>query len=139
MKDGLTLKIIASMSKVVFIVLVCSLAACSRAAPLGKPFAPPTTAPTLDTKSSPTIPTFFATRAPGNPILTTTPDVPHGVPTPRTTQETYTVKSGDSLGKIALQFSVSVDDLMAANNLTNPDTIDVGQVLTIHKIGRAHV
>jgi murein DD-endopeptidase MepM/ murein hydrolase activator NlpD len=123
------------MSRVVFIVLVCglafSLAACSRAAPLGKLFAPPTTAPTLVTKSSPTIPFFFATRAPGTPILTPTPDLPHGVPTLRTTQETYTVLSGDSLGKIALQFSVSVDDLMAVNNLTDPDKIDVGQVLTI--------
>jgi LasA protease len=123
------------MSKVVFIFLACclayNLAACSRSAPLAKPFTPPTTAPTIDTLSTPTIRSFFATRAPGTPILSPTPDVPHGVPTLRTTQETYTVQSGDSLGKIALQFSVSIDDLMVANKLTNPDVISAGQVLII--------
>ena len=129
------MKITASQRKIIHILvtwgLAFNLAACSRSAPLAQPFAPPTTAPTVDLLSTATIPAFFATRAPGTPILTPTADAPHGVPTLRTTQETYTVQSGDSLGKIALQFSVSVDDLMAANNLTNPDVISVGQVLTI--------
>jgi nucleoid-associated protein YgaU len=129
------LKLTAFQHKILCIVLACglvlSLAACSRSAPLANPYAPPTTAPTPDLYSTPTLPSFFATRVPGAPILTPTADAPHGVPTLRTTQETYTVQSGDSLGKIALEFSVSVDDLMAANNLTNPDIISVGQVLTI--------
>jgi LasA protease len=121
----------ASLHAVLFILLAGSLAACSRSAPLAQPFTPPTTAPTTGIQPTPTFRSFFATRVPGAPILSPTPDIPHGVPTLRTTQETYTVQSGDSLGKIALQFSVSVEDLLAANNLTDPDRIDVGQVLTI--------
>lgn len=43
----------------------------------------------------------------------------------------YTVQSGDTLGEIAEQFGVSMDALAAANGITNLDTLDVGQVLTI--------
>ena len=42
----------------------------------------------------------------------------------------YTVKSGDSLWSIAKKLGVSVDELKAANNLTN-SLLSVGQVLKI--------
>ncbi|HEY6331002.1 MAG TPA: GH25 family lysozyme [Blastocatellia bacterium] len=45
--------------------------------------------------------------------------------------QTYTVKSGDTLGGIAAQFGVSVDALAQANNIQNPNLIQVGQVLQI--------
>jgi lysozyme len=43
----------------------------------------------------------------------------------------YTVQSGDTLSDIARQFNVSVNQLVAANSLSNPNLIAVGQVLNI--------
>jgi len=45
--------------------------------------------------------------------------------------EIYVVEAGDSLFGIALQFGLTIDALMQANNLTNPDFVFVGQRLTI--------
>jgi LysM repeat protein len=43
----------------------------------------------------------------------------------------YTVKSGDTLSGIAFTYDVSVEEIAAANSLTTPYTIFVGQVLCI--------
>jgi len=43
----------------------------------------------------------------------------------------YVVQSGDSLWDIALRFRVSVQDLAAANGITNPDQLTVGAELVI--------
>jgi len=45
--------------------------------------------------------------------------------------QTYTVKPGDTLGNIAARFGLTVDQLAAANNISNVDLIDAGQALTI--------
>jgi LysM repeat protein len=52
-------------------------------------------------------------------------------PTGNGGQQTYTVVSGDTLSDIADRFGVSVDDLVAINNLTDPTDLFVDQVLTI--------
>jgi LysM repeat protein len=44
---------------------------------------------------------------------------------------TYTVVAGDTLHKIAQTFGTTVDAIMIANNLTNPNLIYPGQVLVI--------
>jgi LysM repeat protein len=44
---------------------------------------------------------------------------------------TYTVEDGDNLSLIAEEYGVSVDAIAAANNITDPTTLFVGQVLTI--------
>ncbi|MFQ6100179.1 MAG: LysM peptidoglycan-binding domain-containing protein [Anaerolineae bacterium] len=43
----------------------------------------------------------------------------------------YTVQEGDTLGAIALAYGVSVEDLMAANGLTDANLLHVGQTLVI--------
>lgn len=45
--------------------------------------------------------------------------------------QTYTVKSGDTLYGISNQFGVSVMDLARANNLSLTDTLSIGKTLTI--------
>ena len=45
--------------------------------------------------------------------------------------ETYQVKSGDTLSKIALENNTSVENIIASNNLTNEDLIYAGQVIEL--------
>jgi LysM repeat protein len=53
-------------------------------------------------------------------------------PTTESASETvYVVKAGDSLSAIAFEYGLSVEELMAANGLTDPDVLFVGQKLTI--------
>ena len=47
--------------------------------------------------------------------------------------QTYAVKRGDTLSKIAKQFGVTVDAIGKANNIANPSLIRVGQVVEISK------
>lgn len=51
--------------------------------------------------------------------------------------EIYVVEAGDSLFGIALKFGLTIDALMQANNLTNPDFVFVGQRLSIPGTGSA--
>ena len=103
--------------------------------------------------ATPTHPVVVATSASGSPRPTTsTPTLTpppsatpaptaSPAPTPVVTQKpvatpspavptTYTVKSGDSLYAIAIQFKTSVSALKALNHLTS-NTLHVGQVLKI--------
>lgn len=45
--------------------------------------------------------------------------------------ETYQVKSGDTLSKIALENNTSVENIIASNNLTNEDLIYAGQIIEL--------
>ncbi|MFP5072702.1 transglycosylase family protein [Pseudonocardia nantongensis] len=49
----------------------------------------------------------------------------------KSTSGGYTVKSGDTLSKIAAAQGTSVSKLVSANGLGNPDSIDVGQQLAL--------
>jgi murein DD-endopeptidase MepM/ murein hydrolase activator NlpD len=84
----------------------------------------PVTTPTLSYALPPT-------RAPGSPELTPTPDSQHYQPQTRIGPETYIVRPGDMLSAIATRYSVSVQALIQANQIANPDALEVGQTLTI--------
>ena len=60
------------------------------------------------------------TRAPSR-APTSTPDAPL----------TYTVRAGDTLSAIAQEHDVSMDALAAANDLPDPDVLQIGQVLIV--------
>lgn len=46
-------------------------------------------------------------------------------------QPSYTVTAGDTLGSISAKFDISIDDIMAANGIADPNFLQVGQVLII--------
>ncbi|MHB0924561.1 MAG: LysM peptidoglycan-binding domain-containing protein [Bellilinea sp.] len=71
------------------------------------------------------------TRSPGEMIQTPTPDAARLLPTPRLQEEQYILQPGDTLGKVANRFQVSLDQLIQANEIANPDLVSVGQVVMI--------
>ena len=70
-------------------------------------------------------------RHPGDSLETPTPDSIHVLPTPRTDAEEYVVQYGDSLGRIAQRYEVTLDILAQVNTISDIDLLEVGQVLTI--------
>jgi LysM repeat protein len=75
-----------------------------------------------------------ATSAPEAPVVADTAGVPTEQPTlspspPQLTQ--HIVQAGDTLGGIAQAYDVSIQDLMAANGIDNPDLLQIGQTLVI--------
>ncbi|MBR5893996.1 MAG: LysM peptidoglycan-binding domain-containing protein [Akkermansia sp.] len=56
---------------------------------------------------------------------------PANTPEPQQIAGTYMVKPGDTLSVIARSHGVSVSTLAAVNNLSNPNALRIGQVLTI--------
>jgi LysM repeat protein len=75
----------------------------------------------------------------------TTPPAQQGTPpleTPQATRpeyDTHIVEAGETLSGIALLYDVSIDDLLLLNNLADPDSLDVGDVLLIPRPGEAVV
>ena len=55
---------------------------------------------------------------------------------PQTGGRTYTVQFGDTLTRIAVQNGVTVDGIVAANALSSPDRLYVGQVLNLPEPGQ---
>lgn len=64
---------------------------------------------------------------------TTTPATPVTSPSTNAEPRSYTVKSGDTLGRIASNNNTTVDELARINSITNPNRISVGQVLKLEE------
>ena len=59
-------------------------------------------------------------------------DVPREIQaTARVIQPSYTVQSGDTLGKIATQFNTTAERIQALNNLADPRALRIGTKLVI--------
>lgn len=72
------------------------------------------------------------TRRPvGEDVLTPTPDAARTLPALRTQTEMHSVYAGETLAQIANRYGVSVNKIAEANQLTNPDILEIGQQLTI--------
>ena len=87
------------------------------AQPTGQPTAQPTGQPTAQPTDQPTP---APTQAPGG-----------GTPPPSGGGCTYVVMPGDTLSSIAVRYNTTVAALVAANGLSNPNAIRVGQTLII--------
>ncbi len=68
--------------------------------------------------------------------LSETP-APTATQAPPATPTIYIVQAGDTLGSIAARFGVTVNAIMAANGLTNPNVLSAGESLTIPAPGSA--
>lgn len=91
------------------------------------PEAPPPPPPTDDTV------VFDPPPPPPEP-----PEPPPPPPDPPVAEDgilLYTVQAGDTLFSIAQRFGVSLDDVIEANNISNPDVIYEGDTLTIPPAG----
>jgi lysozyme len=71
------------------------------------------------------VPVAIPQESGGNPVPPGSPTQPGGG------TRTYTVKPGDTLSGIAIRFGTTVAALAAANNITNPNALQIGQVLVI--------
>lgn len=109
----------------------------------------PVVAPAMPTSTTPVSTAAAATmppRAAGEPIATTLVGASPAPPAPASATETpvtvqvarpgrtYIVQQGDTLKTIAQQFGVTLDDLIRANQLADPDRLQLGQPLVIPEV-----
>ncbi len=93
--------------------------------------------PKPDTESSPPLSTSLTTPEPTTTVTHTVPTTPPvNEPAVESTTESvnqlsYTIREGDTLSGVARAYGVSVEDLIAANDITNPDLLYVGWTLVI--------
>ncbi|HEY2630050.1 MAG TPA: peptidoglycan DD-metalloendopeptidase family protein [Usitatibacter sp.] len=66
---------------------------------------------------------------PTPPVVVAPPPPPEPPPAPPV--PTHTVKKGDTLVSIALQYGLDYRDLVTWNNIANPNRIEIGQVLML--------
>jgi LysM repeat protein len=90
------------------------------------------TQPTPETSPGQPTPSTMPADASAGPIPTAQPVPAEGEPQATPLEPTaYTVQPGDTLTSIADRFNVSLEDLMRANDLSDPDYVQVGQQLIV--------
>ena len=71
----------------------------------------------------------LATQPTATPIAVVPPAPP--APSPTVGEQTYVVQNGDYPEKIAQKFGIKTDELIAANNIADPQKLQIGQTLKI--------
>jgi LysM repeat protein len=100
--------------------------------PTWTPRAPETPTVTPSMAATSTLAPSPSPSAPPTATHTSSP-APTGTPTATATAEVvkHTVESGEMLSSIARKYNVTVDAIVEANELANPDALNVGQVLIV--------
>jgi LysM repeat protein len=104
-----------------FLLMATLLLGCGPQITRPTPTSPPPTEPVSLATVTPRA-TF--TPAPSTPI-------PTDSPTPTPTPILYVLKAGDSLWSVAWEYGVGLEALQEANDITDPRTLQIGQVLVI--------
>ncbi len=89
----------------------------------------PTQAMVADPNQASLLPVIRKTNDPS--IITPTPDARRVLPAIRNEEDAYIVQPGDSLGSIATRYEITVPMLIEANQIADPNLVEVGQYLTI--------
>ncbi|MDO9085394.1 MAG: LysM peptidoglycan-binding domain-containing protein [Anaerolineaceae bacterium] len=120
------------------ILLLFVLSSCIKPAPEKEPWVLNINTPVIsktaevtETQKPQRTPFLTATREPGKPMQTPTPDVPRVMPTLRSDTEAYSVQMNDSLNLIARRYGVDMNAIISENQITNPNLLEIGQVLII--------
>jgi LysM repeat protein len=58
-------------------------------------------------------------------------EAPAAAPEAPKAEEVYVIQSGDTLAAIATRYNITIDEIVRANNMANPDFVFVGQRLVI--------
>jgi len=84
-----------------------------------------------DRTNHPETPTTEAVSLLPTAIASALPPTNTPIPEPTLALRPYEVGSGETLGEIALQFDISVDQLLEINTLDNPDDLATGMILFV--------
>ena len=119
---------------ITLLALMSTLVGCLKPAPKVEPwqltFNTPTVFGEVQTDSQKNS-SIIATKEYDKPGVSPTPDLPRVMPTLRKDPVDYLVQQGDSLSVIARNYGVDVNALLLANEITNPNILEVGQALVI--------
>jgi hypothetical protein len=70
-----------------------------------------------------------ASSSPSRPLATPSAEI---TPVPAPSAQVYVIKQKDTLSKVAKQFGITIEELLAANpDIKNPDKISIGQQIVI--------
>lgn len=105
---------------------VCALVACSTQAEVD---IAPSVVPTATPYAALPAATIVAKAPPPTPPPVFTP--PPATPTPEIERVTYQLQPGDNPSSVAARFGLTAAEVLRANNITSPSSLQIGQVLVI--------